>query len=130
MNARTTKKTTVAKKAAKGAKPTKKAAKPKAEKKASAIDCAARVGVATSSSITTGFAPYIGSGDVFLTINGSGAYTVTGVSPAAVNVSNFGGSGTVTVQYHFMHVPEPSTIALGIAGAVCMAFAYRSRKKR
>jgi hypothetical protein len=73
--------------------------------------------------------PYIGNGNLNIPVNGSGGFAVSGVTDSTLQISNFAGSGVVTVTYTYEPVPEPSTIALALLGACGAALALWRRRK-
>ncbi|MGD9646284.1 MAG: choice-of-anchor E domain-containing protein [Pirellulales bacterium] len=82
-----------------------------------------------SSSLTSGFASYIGAGLVSANVTGNGGFSVTGVSDSTIHVSDFGADGTVTVTYTYSPIPEPTSLALAGLSAVGLALAVWRRRR-
>jgi len=62
---------------------------------------------------------YTGAGTFGVDFDGSGLFGVQGGGNATIDVTNFGGSGTVTVEYTYDVVPAPGALALlGMGGLV------------
>jgi hypothetical protein len=70
----------------------------------------------TENTLTTNLTPYIGTGTIFETVNGTGQFSATGVASTILNVSDFQAGGTLYVQYMYTAVPEPSSCALACVG--------------
>ncbi len=85
----------------------------------------------SDSDSTTSVGPYIGIGTFVLSVSGSGGFAVSGVTDSTLHINNFGASGTGTVTYYTVAVPEPSTIALALFGACGAALAvWRKRRSK
>jgi hypothetical protein len=83
-----------------------------------------------SSTIFAGLGSYIGNGTFNTSINGSGGFSVSGVSDSTIQVSDFTSYGSVVVTYEMVPVPEPASVVLGSLGACGLAlFAWRRRSK-
>lgn len=66
-------------------------------------------------------AQFIGNGTMTATIAGSGGFAVSGASNSTINVTDFGASGTVTIEYLYKIIPTPGSAALiGLAGVVAV----------
>jgi hypothetical protein len=84
-----------------------------------------------SSTIFAGLGSYIGNGTFNATVNGSGGFSVSGVSDSTIQVSDFTSYGSVTVTYEMVPVPEPASMVLGSLGACGLALiAWRRRRSK
>jgi len=82
-----------------------------------------------SATITSGFSPYVGSGDVTLTVTGVGFAAANGPTPYSVN-STTSGQGTISVTYNSTSVvPEPATLALFGSGLLALGLLYQRRRE-
>jgi hypothetical protein len=82
-----------------------------------------------STTITSGFGPYVGLGDVSFTVLGEGIGGVLGPSPFTVD-SITKGEGTITVTYNTSSVvPEPATLALFGSGLLALGLLYQRRRE-
>jgi hypothetical protein len=60
---------------------------------------------------------YTGAGTISINYSGTGLFGVQGGGNATIDVTNFGGSGSVTVQYFYNIIPTPGAMALlGMGG--------------
>ena len=82
-----------------------------------------------SNSLIVGLGPYIGAGNISATVNGSGGFSVSGVSDSTIQVSAFGADGVVSVTYTYNPVPEPTTMALAGLGGLGLALAAWRRRR-
>jgi len=80
--------------------------------------------IASSSNSATNLAPWIGTGTVVVNVQGSGGFSVFGVTDSVTWVEDFGADGIVRVTYEY--IPEPATMTL--LGLGCMIL-FRKRKK-
>jgi hypothetical protein len=83
-----------------------------------------------SDTIFAGFGPYIGNGNVTINVNGSGGFSVSGVTDSTTQVSSFGGFGLVRITYNYEPVPEPSSVALAALAASGLALAVWRRRRK
>lgn len=68
---------------------------------------------------TSGLAAFIAPGTISAFVHGEGGFSVTGSTNSSNNVSNFMGSGDVTINYYWEAVPAPASLALlGMGGLV------------
>jgi len=87
------------------------------------------VGAAGVDSANAAFlAPYVGPGTFNATVTGNGGFSISGVTDSTLQISNFAGSGTVTVTYNYTAIPEPSSIAF-CAVAVVGLTGFRKRRR-
>src|SRR5579883_2544037 len=83
-----------------------------------------------STTITSGFSPYVGLGDVSFTVSGEGIGGVSGPSPFTVD-SITKGEGTITITYNTSSVvPEPATLALFGSGLLALGLLYQRRREQ
>lgn len=73
-----------------------------------------------SDTILSGFAPFIGTGTINVTINANGGFNISGVSNSTLQVANFSADGTVKVIYDYTQVPEPTTLSLLSLGGLAL----------
>jgi hypothetical protein len=85
-------------------------------------------GTNTSSAIAGSLAPYIGPGTFNATVNGSGGFSVNGVTSSTIKVSNFEAFGNVTVIYTYVAIPEPGSLAFISVGLVGVIGARKRRR--
>ncbi len=82
-----------------------------------------------SATITTGFSPYVGLGDVTFTVAGQGFAAANGPTPYSVD-STTSGQGKITVTYNTASVvPEPATLALFGSGLLALGLLYQRRRE-
>lgn len=72
-----------------------------------------------SDSLTTGFAPFIGTGNIDLSVLGSAGFSISGVTDSTTWVTGLGASGTATITYIY-ETPEPATLCLLGFGGLAM----------
>jgi hypothetical protein len=72
-----------------------------------------------SDSLTTGFAPFIGTGTINIDILGGAGFSINGVTDSTMWVSGLGASGTATITYIY-ETPEPATLCLLGLGGLAM----------
>ncbi|MBL0921757.1 MAG: choice-of-anchor E domain-containing protein [Phycisphaerales bacterium] len=64
-------------------------------------------------------ANFVGPGSITANLFGSGGFAVSGASNATLVISDFGASGSVTIEYAYKLIPSPGSAALiGLAGVV------------
>jgi len=77
----------------------------------------------------TNLSPFIGLGTIAIDIDGSGAFSISGVSNSTNVVTEFGNSGDATITYEYSVVPEPATIGMLAMGALGMFGVILRRRK-
>jgi len=87
-------------------------------------------GSGSDDGLTLSVAPYIGPGTFNANVDGNGGFNISGVTDSTLTISNFVGSGTVTVTYTYdaTVIPEPNSFAL--CGIVVGGMAGMLRRRR
>jgi hypothetical protein len=70
--------------------------------------------------ISSSLSPYIGAGSVSYNINGSGGFSLSGVSNSTLTIDDFGANGTIEVTYTYTPVPEPASLAMMASGVAML----------
>ncbi len=78
-----------------------------------------------SDDTTSGLGGYYGPGTINATVFGSGGFSVSGSTDSSLGVSDFAGSGDVTIKYYWDPIPAPAS--LGLAGMAMIAAGRRRR---
>lgn len=78
-----------------------------------------------SDDTTSGLAGYYGPGTINATVFGSGGFSVSGSTDSSLGVSDFAGSGDVTIKYYWDPIPAPG--AFGLAAMGMLAAGRRRR---
>jgi len=68
---------------------------------------------------------FIGAGMINANVSGSGGFSVSGVTDSTLQISNFGASGTATIEYFYKIIPAP-----GAAGMLAVAGLVGVRRRR
>ncbi|HLO40150.1 MAG TPA: choice-of-anchor E domain-containing protein [Phycisphaerales bacterium] len=71
-----------------------------------------------SDDTTSGLAAYYGPGTINADVFGSGGFSVSGTTDSTLQLSNFMGSGDVTINYYWDPIPAPGSLGLAAAGLV------------
>ncbi|NOY41628.1 MAG: PEP-CTERM sorting domain-containing protein [Planctomycetes bacterium] len=78
-------------------------------------------GTDSDTDLTLTVGSFIGPGTFNANVDGSGGFSISGVTDSTLQISSFEGFGTVTVTYNYTPIPEPGTLALGALALVGMA---------
>lgn len=71
-----------------------------------------------SDDTTSGLGGYYGPGTINATVFGSGGFSVSGTTDSTLHLSDFTGSGDVTIKYYWDPVPAPASLGIAAMGMI------------
>ena len=77
----------------------------------------------------TNLSAFVGLGTIAIDIDGSGGFSISGVSDSSLVVTEFDNDGCATITYEYSVVPEPATIGMLVTGALGMFGVILRRRK-
>lgn len=86
-------------------------------------------GAGSDDDLTLAVGPFIGPGTFNASVTGNGGFNISGVTDSTLQISNFTGSGTVTVTYTYEPAAIPEPNSLGLAAAVLAGWGAVRRRR-